>query len=290
MIKPIIIVGLISFTGAWAFAQAPVVDLNDPKQTNQPQPVTAQNDTAQNDTAQNDTAQNDKVQNTPPVITNPTDVATRLLILERKDQSRVEAQQRVQQQLDMLQGDVDEIRGSIELHNHQLGQILERQRELYLELQNRFSNLSEQTISAGNSVGVVAPSAQATRPAGQSEEQAYQSAVNLILKERNYDDAIPAFQVFLSTFPSSSYTDNAHYWLGQLLFNKQDWDGARQQFESVVNKFADSPKRADAILKLGMVAKSVGNKAKAKRLFEQVVTEYPDATPSRLANEQLKSL
>jgi tol-pal system protein YbgF len=275
MIKPIVIVGLISFTGAWAFAQAPVVDLNDPKQTNQAQPATVQND---------------KVQNTPPVIASPTDVATRLLILERKDQSRVEAQQRVQQQLDMLQGDVDTIRGSIELHNHQLGQILERQRELYLELQNRFSDLSEQTASAGNSVGVMAPSAQSDRPAGQSEEQAYQSAVNLILKERNYDDAIPAFQVFLSTFPSSNYTDNAHYWLGQLLFNKQDWDGARQQFESVVNKFADSPKRADAILKLGMVEKSVGNKAEAKRLFEQVVAEYPDATPSRLANEQLKSL
>jgi tol-pal system protein YbgF len=275
MIKPIIIVGLISFTGGWAFAQAPVVDLNDPKQTNQAQPASAQNA---------------KVQNTPPVITSPTDVATRLSILERKDQSRVEAQQRVQQQLDMLQGDVDTIRGSIELHNHQLGQILERQRELYLELQNRFSDLSEQTASAGNSVGVMAPSAQDNPPAGQSEEQAYQSAVNLILKERNYDDAVPAFQVFLSTFPNSSYTDNAHYWLGQLLFNKQDWDAARQEFESVVNKFADSPKRADAILKLGMVEKSVGNKAKAKRLFEQVVAEYPDATPSRLANEQLKSL
>jgi tol-pal system protein YbgF len=275
MIKPIIVVGLISFTGAWAFAQAPVVDLNDPKQANQAQTIITQNAI---------------VQNTPPVITNPTDVATRLLILERKDQSRVEAQQRVQRQLDMLQGDVDEIRGSIELHNHQLEQILERQRELYLELENRFSNLSEQTASVGNSVGVAAPSTQAARPAGQSEEQAYQNAVNLILKERNYDDAIPAFQDFLSTFPSSTYTDNAHYWLGQLLFNKQDWDGAREQFESVVNKFADSPKRADAILKLGMVEKSVNNKAKAKRLFEQVVAEYPDSTPSRLANEQLKSL
>lgn len=275
MIKPMITVGLISFTGAWAFAQAPVVDLNDPKQTNQAQTVNTQNAS---------------VQNTPPVISSPTDVQSRLLILERKDKSRVEAQQRVQQQLDTLQSDVDEIRGSIELHNHQLEQILERQRELYLELENRFANLSQQTTAAGNSVGAVQANTPATSPAGQSEEQAYQAAVNLILKERNYDQAIPAFQSFLSTFPSSSYTDNAHYWLGQLLFNKQDWDGARQQFESVVNNFAQSPKRADAILKLGMVEKSVSNKAKAKRLFEQVVSEYPDSAPSRLANEQLKSL
>lgn len=275
MIKPIITVGLISFTGAWAFAQAPVVDLSDPKQTNQTQTANTQNVS---------------VQNTPPIISSPTDVQSRLIILERKDKSRVEAQQRVQQQLDTLQSDVDEIRGSIELHNHQLEQILERQRELYLELENRFANLSQQTTAAGNSVNASAQITPTASSTGQSEEQAYQVAVNLILKERNYEEAIPAFQSFLSTFPRSSYTDNAHYWLGQLLFNKQDWDGARQQFESVVNNFAESPKRADAILKLGMVEKSVSNKAKAKKLFEQVVSEYPDSTPSRLANEQLKSL
>ncbi len=270
MIKPIITVGLISFTGAWAFAQAPVVDLNDPQQTDQARTTT---------------------QSTAPlVIANPTDVETRLLILERKDKSRIEAQQRVQQQLDTLQSEVDVLRGSIELHNHQLEQILERQRELYLELENRFAGLSQQTTSVANAVGVTTSGTQSEAPVGQSEEQAYQTAVNLILKERNYDEAIPAFQRFLSGFPNSSYTDNAHYWLGQLLFNKQDWDGAREQFESVVNKFADSPKRADAILKLGMVEKSVNNNTKARLLFEQVVSEYPDSSPSRLASEQLKSL
>jgi tol-pal system protein YbgF len=270
MIKPIITVGLISFTGAWAFAQAPVVDLNDPQQTNQAITTTQSI--------------------TPPVIAKPTDIETRLLILERKDKSRIEAQQRVQLQLDTLQSEVDVLRGSIELHNHQLEQILERQRELYIDLEDRFAGLSKQTTSVANSLGAVTPSGQVDTPIGQSEEQAYQSAVNLILKDRNYDDAIPAFQRFLSGFPNSSYTDNAHYWLGQLLFNKQDWNSAREQFESVVNNFADSPKRADAILKLGMVEKSVNNNAKAKRLFEQVVSEYPDSSPSRLANEQLKSL
>lgn len=269
MIKPILTVGLISFTGAWAYAQAPVVDLNEPQKANQTR------------TTQNIT---------PPVISSPTDIETRVLILERKDKSRVEAQQRVQSQLDTLQSDVDDLRGSIELHNHQLEQILERQRELYLELENRFAGLSQQTASVASSAATVSPSTQQNPATGKSEEQAYQGAVNLILKERNYDEAIPAFQSFLSSYPASSYTDNAHYWLGQLLFNKQDWDGARKQFESVVNNFASSPKRADAILKLAMVEKSVNNKSKARQLFEQVIAEYPDSSPSRLANEQLNSL
>ncbi|MBF7073225.1 tol-pal system protein YbgF [Glaciecola sp. MH2013] len=279
MIKPIITVGLISFTGAWAFAQAPVVDLNDPEETTETRTTTPS-----------------IAQATRPVtIANPTDVETRLMILERKDKSRVEAQQRVQQQLDTLQSEVDELRGSIELHNHQLEQILQRQRDLYLELDKRFANIDAQPVgNSGVAAGVNTQSSgsasQTNTSIGQSEEQAYQSAVNLILKERDYDAAVPAFQRFLASYPNSSYTDNAHYWLGQLLFNQQNWSEAREQFSAVVNKFANSPKRADAILKLGMVAKAENSLSEARTLFEQVISEYPDSAPSRLATEQLKSL
>jgi tol-pal system protein YbgF len=288
MIKPILTVGLISFTGAWAFAQAPVVDLNDPEAN--------KTETTQT-TPSEQTSNAVSVQPLPSPATvniaNPTDVETRLMILERKDRSRIEAQQRVQQQLDTLQSEVDELRGSIELHNHQLEQILQRQRELYLDIENRFANLpASGGATTATSPSVTAPVANtpANVPVGQSEEQSYQAAVNLILKERDYNAAIPAFQTFLSSYPNSSYTDNAHYWLGQLLFNKQNWSAAQEQFAAVVNNFVDSPKRADAILKLGMVAKAQNNRSQARELFEKVVNEYPDSAPSRLANEQLKSL
>lgn len=267
---------LLVFTGANAVAQAPVVDLNSQSSTlNSTEAV--------------------------PQIQAPVDIESRLAILERKDSNRIEAQQRIQSQLDMLQSEVDDIRGTIELHNHQLEKILQRQRELYLELDNRFNALRAQTdvvqnnlnASVGDSETLIdEDNALSTEAAtsGVSDSQAYQVAVDLILKQRDYDNAIPAFENFLVNYPTSSFTDNAHYWLGQLLFNKQDWEGARAQFLKVVENFLDSTKRADSLYKLGMLEKNQANSAQAKTYFEQVVAEYPGTTSARLASQQLNSL
>ncbi len=258
---------VLSFISGACLAQAPVVDISD----------------------------------TPTVSTASTnglvDVSTledRLAVLERIVESRTENQQRMQEQLDILQSDVDGIRGSIELHNHQLEKILERQRELFLEIDNRFSSLQSQTQqvasqfpSTTNAGAASNGTPTAVIPASGNEQSAYQDAVNLILKQRDYDAAIPAFRTFLSQFPNSEYTDNAHYWLGQLLYNKKEWADAKNAFEQVVNNFNQSPKRADSILKLGMIAKQTGTIGTANQLFQQVVAEYPDSTPARLANEQL---
>lgn len=247
-------------------AQAPVIDVNQSDQTS--------------------TA---PTSGTTSVVTT-SDLASRLAVIERIVDSRSDNQQRMQQQLDMLQSDVDSITGSIELHNHQLEKILERQRELFLELDKRFENLQQQSANVATNINTAtadgAGQGQAMVPV-QSEQDAYQNAVNLILKDRDYEKAVPAFQAFLSQYPNSDLTDNAHYWLGQLLYNNQDWDGAKEQFTRVAEDFASSPKRADSLLKLGMIAKNQGNASLAQGYFEQVVAEYPNSTPARLSSEQL---
>ena len=122
------------------------------------------------------------------------------------------------------------------------------------------------------------------------ENQAYDAAVNMVLKDKNYDKAIPAFEGFIKQYPSSSYVPNAHYWLGQLLFNKGDRTGAAAQFSTVANKFSKSPKRADALLKLGMLAQLDGKKAEAKTFYEQVIKGYPNTSPAQLAKQSLSKL
>jgi tol-pal system protein YbgF len=258
-----------SVTGV-CFAQAPVVD------------VTQSNAATTNPVS--------AVQLNQPVTS--ADLESRLAVIERISKSRTDTQQRMQQQLDMLQNDVDSIRGSIELHNHQLEKILERQRELFLELDRRFESLQTQNAGVAGSItpnNNTAPSQQASSSNMPSEQEAYQSAVDLILKDRNYESAVPAFRTFLASYPNSQLTDNAHYWLGQLLYNNQDWVGAREQFSQVAERFKDSPKRADSILKLGMIAKSNGNINLARQYFQQVVSEYPNSTPARLSAEQLSN-
>lgn len=228
------------------------------------------------------------------------DIESRLTVLETQVKNRADMQHRLQQQIDNMQLELDELRGAVEVHTNQLQKVLDRQRELYLEIDKRVEALKSSAtvpVTNGSTANVPTTTAPAqastktvtaaTAASGLSESDAYEKAVNLILKSREYDKAIPEFQAFLARFPESSYAPNAHYWLGQLLFNKQQWQEATEQFDIVANKFADSAKRPDALLKLGVIAESTGDMAKAKQLFQQVITEYPNSSARKLAETRL---
>jgi tol-pal system protein YbgF len=218
----------------------------------------------------------------PVVDVNGVSNVDRIAALESMFAARTTAQHRIQEQLVALQEEVNELRGSVELHNYQLEKILERQRELYLEIDKRFESMVVQSTNEQT------PTIEA--PISANENDAYDKAVNLILKDKRYDQAIPEFQAFLQNYPNSDYVSNAHYWLGQLLFNKQDWEGAVEQFKVIVNKFSDSGKRPEAMLKLGISEFERSNVARAKQLWQQVVSEYPDSSAGKLADKRLKNL
>ena len=216
-----------------------------------------------------------------------------LTSLSRKLDSRNKAQVNIQRQLDLLQTEVNELRGVTELHTHQLGQVLERQRELYQEIDRRVSEV----LDASNKVVTVPISPNVNIPvnaAGYSdnltENESYDRALNLVLKDKRYKQAILEFKKFNKNFPQSSYAPNAHYWLGQLLFNQGELEQANQEFLVVVNKYKDSTKRPDALLKLAMVAQKQNNVKKATETYQKLLKEYPDSTAAKLAKPRLASL
>lgn len=224
----------------------------------------------------------------------------RIVVLERIVKSRTEMQHRLQTQLDNMQMEVDQLRGAVEVNTNELQKVLERQRELYLEIDKRVEALKQDgvlantSVSTGGGEATSVPSTPAvsvpTQTPQPGEDEAYESAVNLILKSREYDKAVPAFKSFIERFPNSSYAPNAHYWLGQLLFNQQNWSEASEQFNIVANRFSDSAKRPDALLKLGVIAERTGDTTSAKALLQQVVNEYPDSSAKRLAESRLNNL
>lgn len=212
----------------------------------------------------------------------------RIAELERKFSTRTQAQHRQQEQLDVMQNEVNELRGALEVQNYQLEKVLERQRELYLEIDKRIESVK--TSPSALPVTALNTATTVETPLSANENEAYDKAVNLILKDRLYDQAIPEFQSFLQNFPNSSYTPNAHYWLGQLLFNKQDWASAGEQFQSLITDYPDSSKIADAILKLGITEMERANAARAKQLWEQVITKFPGSSSAKLAEKRLKGI
>jgi len=218
-----------------------------------------------------------------------------LTSLERKLDSRNRAQVNIQRQLDQLQTEMNSLRGVTELHTHQLSQVLERQRELYQELDRRVNDALKQVSNVPSSIAINNTDNASINPAqgysnNLTENEAYDRALNLVLKDKRYEQAIPEFKAFNKSYPQSSYAPNAHYWLGQLLFNKGELAEAKQEFEVVVNQHADSAKRPDALLKLGMVAQQSNDNKSAIVLYRQLLKEYPDSTSAKLAKPRLTSL
>lgn len=220
-------------------------------------------------------------------------MSEQLASLSRKLDARNRAQVNVQRQLDELQNEVNELRGITELHSHQLSQIIERQRELYQELDRRVTQaLSSSSVPASSALGVAETDVSVVQNYSKdlTENEAYDRAVNMVLKDKRYADAIPEFQAFNKKYPQSTYSANAHYWLGQLLYSQGDLVKAKAEFEQVVNQYPDSSKRADALLKLATLAQKENNISQAQLLYKKVLSEYPDSSAAKLSTTRLAAL
>lgn len=208
----------------------------------------------------------------------------RVARLERILQAKQQSEFQTQQRLDTLQQEVLDLRGLNEQQSYQIEQMLQRQRQLYEEIANLSSKPSTQTIATPSQSGTQTPASSL------GETASYEQAVNLVLKQRKYDEAIPAFRDFIKQYPDSTYAANANYWLGQLLYNKSDFEPAKQAFEMVVNRFKDSNKRGDSLVKLGMISEKTGKVSSAKVYYQQVIKEYENSAAARLAQQQLSAL
>jgi tol-pal system protein YbgF len=208
----------------------------------------------------------------------------RVARLERILKAKQQSEFQTQQQLDTLQQEVLNLRGLTEQQNYQIEQMLQRQRQLYDDIANLSVKSAQVAVVSSTSSSVSDPSLTL------SETASYEHALNLVLKQKKYDEAIPAFSTFTKNYPNSTYSANANYWLGQLLYNKGEFNSAKEAFNTVVESFKESNKRGDSLVKLGMIAEKTGNPGSAKTYYHRVLKEYADSAAARIAKQQLNAL
>lgn len=214
-------------------------------------------------------------------------------------------------QLQVLQQEVQELRGLVEEQSYQLNRLARDQKEQYIDLDRRVAGLTTgaggvaassmgQTEPAASSGGLttaqpgaggLAPTTAAGTAAtaalpgpatGVSEREAYQAAFDL-MKGRKFEESIAAFNDLIVRYPNGQYTPNAFYWLGELHLAQQDTEQARQAFMQVVNLYPDHPKVPDTLYKLGVAYHRLGDTTRALEYFSQVQTRYPQSSAAGLA-------
>ncbi len=243
-----------------------------------------------------------------------TGLEARLVRLERllDNQTLVE----LATKLDSLQREVQQMLGQLEEQAHTMENLKKRQRDIYLDIDQRLKKLEESssapppamgafvpapTVSSTSVPSTAAPTATMTpspatpntvAPAAsdpREERIAYERAFNF-LKDGRYDLAVAAFKTFVQTYPRGSYADNAQYWLGEANYVQRNFKAALGEFEKVVKDFPDSPKRADAMLKMGYTYQELGDLDRARMSLNNVVMNYPNSTAASLAKKRIQDL
>ncbi len=194
-------------------------------------------------------------------------------------------------QLELLQQEVQQLRGIVEQQSWQIKQMGAEQRDRYVDLDRRIVLLSQPGVatelSAGSSIPP-APQAGADGSRSVSGQAAYQAAFSLIQNKR-YDEAIAALELFIKNYPGSTLTGNAYYWLGEVQLVKANFQGALEAFNTLLARYPAHRKLPDAKYKLGRVYRELGDTTRANKLLKEVVTQYAGSSAAKLAEAELRN-
>jgi len=228
---------------------------------------------------------------------------------------------------EQLRQELTALRGDIEVLRREVQEIKERQREIYVDVDDRLRALetaaddSDGDGDGGGSAGAdtaagaadgdtgetadagdgtasgdgpatgqsAAGAASEDGEAGADESQAYQAAFET-LRDGRYEQAAEQFRRFLEAYPDGELAANARYWLGEAHYVVREFDAALEHFQRVLEDYPESNKRPDALLKIGFVHFEEDRREQAREALEQVVEEYPETTAANLANQRLERL
>lgn len=208
-------------------------------------------------------------------------------------------------QLQVLQQEVQELRGLVEEQGYQLKRLARDQQEQYLDLDRRMQALrgggngAAPAASSGGGPSPDSASRDSGVPAGssggsfgggsRSEREAYTAAFEL-MKQRQFDASAEAFNRLVLDYPNGAYTPNAFYWLGELYLAQEQNEQARQSFAQVVNLYPDHQKVPDALYKLGVVYHRLGDTQRAREYLSRVRRDHPQSSAASLAETYLAEL
>jgi tol-pal system protein YbgF len=275
-----------------AFAQAPVVDLNQSQRGAVAYPASSQS-------------------GSPSLYVEPAlSPGDELKVL--KQQITNITQLDLPGKIDALQQQIQEFNGRLEVQAHQIDTLTTQQKSFYEDLSQRLTNpqassampapLSSASTDSSSAQDKVVPSndlstqspndissipqpSPATDPG--AEEKAYQSAFDLLTKKKN-TDAINAFSTLLTSYPNGKRTASTYYWLGELYGSEKKNDLAAKQFNLLVTQYPGDDKVPDAMLKLAIIDDSGGQTEKARQRLAQIVQKYPNSGAARLAKMRLE--
>ena len=198
-------------------------------------------------------------------------------------------------QMQVLQQEVQILRGKIEDQQFLIKNLRRDQKEQYVDLDGRVAALASNrpppspgSSSQGGSGASETPAITAKKTRI-TERDAYSAAIDL-MRAKAFESSIDGFEGLIVNFPNGKYTPNAFYWLGELYLAQNESEKARQNFVQVVRLFPEHQKVPGALYKLGVLYRVLGDDKQAKTYLDKVQAEFPQSSAAKLASKYAQAM
>src|SRR5882672_2779209 len=183
------------------------------------------------------------------------------------------------QLIESLKQDMAKLRGQIEVLSNQTDTLERRQKDLYVDLDNRLRKIEVSQTQLQDKLS------QGDRNAA-AEKQAYETALNQF-KLGNYQLAITGFQSFMTNFTGSELLPSAQYWIGNAYYAMRDYKSAIAAQQKVVKLWPDNSKAPDALLNIASSQAELGESPAARETLRALVKKYPSSSAAEQAKQRL---
>lgn len=186
-------------------------------------------------------------------------------------------------QIEQIRTDMAKVRGQIEVLSYELEATQKRQKDFYIDLDNRIRKIE----TAAAEVKAAAPAGDAAPADPAAEMRDYETALTLF-KGANYKDALAAFLGFIKNHGNSNLLANAHYWAASAHFQLREYPKAAELFAKVSSAWPNDGKAPDALLGQANSQQEAGDVKGARKTREQLGDKYPASSAAQTAKQQLK--
>ena len=183
-----------------------------------------------------------------------------------------------------LRAELARLRGQIEVLLNEIESLKTRQRDFYVDLDNRLRQFETNQANPQSAQSASTGTAGSSNKVGGS----YDAALNL-LKEGRAPEALAEFDAFINNNPESNLLPDAYFWAGNAALQAKDVAAANKHFNAVLGRWPKSAVASDAMLGIANGQIAIGDQRTARRTLQSLIDRYPSSNAAKTAKQHLSA-
>jgi tol-pal system protein YbgF len=206
----------------------------------------------------------------------------------------------MQNQIEALKQEVANLKGELEVAQHNVDATQQRQKDLYTDTDTRLRKIESgatapaaapATDSSAAPNGTTPNSTSPTAPNAIDERDAKAFAdANSLSQQARHKEAYVAFDTFLKDYPNSKHAADALYGMGYSQFALKNYKSSIATQQKVIAFHPDSAKAPDAMYSIANSQIQLSQVAAAKKTLRDLIAKHPTADITPSAQKRLKVL